>query len=135
MARVTVEDCVKVIPNRFELSLIAGKRAKEILSGSPAVIDKKGEKYTVTALREIGDGLIDVEKVRENILCDLKNKKVIDYYDTKKPSMSAKTEIEEELLEEEILDEEDLDLEDEEDLDDEDDLENEEEDEDFQEDE
>lgn len=131
MARVTVEDCVKIIPNRFELSLIAGRRAKEILSGSPAIVEKKGEKYTVTALREIGDGLIDIEQIRENILCDLKNKKVVDYYDaTRKPDVVSKVDSEEDVFEEEdIVDEDDLDLED-----DEEELE-EEEDEDFQEDE
>jgi DNA-directed RNA polymerase subunit omega len=134
MARVTVEDCVKIIPNRFELSLIAAKRAKEILSGSPAVVDKKNEKHTVTALREIGEGLIDVKKVRENILCDLKNKKVIDYSTEPKKENFVKNESEEGF--EEIIDEDDLDLEEDVEEDDEEHEENEEEfEEDFEEDE
>ena len=59
MARITVEDCVEVIPNRFELCLIAGNRAKSILSGAPTNIDRK-EKPAVIALREIAEGLLDI---------------------------------------------------------------------------
>jgi DNA-directed RNA polymerase subunit omega len=84
MARVTVEDCVKSIPNRFELSLLAGRRTKDLLSGAPALINnKKDEKYTVTALREIGKGLINIETVKEELKNDMKGKKVINYENDK----------------------------------------------------
>jgi DNA-directed RNA polymerase subunit omega len=65
MARVTVEDCLTIIPNRFELSLIAGYRAKCLMAGATSVIDnKKKEKYTVIALREIGDNLLNIETLK-----------------------------------------------------------------------
>ena len=72
MARVTVEDCVKVVSNRFELCLVASSRAKNILSGSATELDKK-EKPAVIALREIGDNLINVETIKQNILASIKN--------------------------------------------------------------
>lgn len=73
MARITVEDCVQNIPNRFELCLIAGSRAKNILSGAPTTLDKK-EKPAVIALREIAYNLIDIEVQKNNIITSIKNK-------------------------------------------------------------
>lgn len=73
MARITVEDCVKIVPNRFELCLIASNRAKAILSGAPTAIDKK-EKPSVISLREIADGYVDIENIKTNILQNLKNR-------------------------------------------------------------
>jgi len=72
MARVTVEDCLEHIPNRFELSLVAGYRAKCLMSGATQVIDnKKNEKYTVVALREIGDDLLNIEELKQNFKKDV----------------------------------------------------------------
>jgi DNA-directed RNA polymerase subunit omega len=76
MARITVEDCVENIPNRFELCLIAGNRAKNILSGAPTTLDKK-EKPAVIALREIAYNLIDIEVQKNNIITSIKNKGAI----------------------------------------------------------
>lgn len=60
MARVTVEDCLLRIPNRFLLTLVASKRARQLASGSSALIDDAArEKPTVIALREIADGKVD----------------------------------------------------------------------------
>ena len=73
MARITVEDCVTVVPNRFELCLIASSRAKSILSGAATMLDSK-EKPAVISLREIAEGLVDVEGVRRNILRSIKNR-------------------------------------------------------------
>jgi DNA-directed RNA polymerase subunit omega len=73
MARITVEDCVTVVPNRFELCLVASNRAKSILSGSSTTLDSK-EKPAVVALREIAEGLIDIEAVRNNIVRSIKNR-------------------------------------------------------------
>ncbi len=73
MARITVEDCVIVVPNRFELCLIASNRAKSILSGSSTTLDNK-EKPAVISLREIAEGLVDVEGVRRNIVRSIKNR-------------------------------------------------------------
>ncbi len=73
MARITVEDCVTVVPNRFELCLIASNRAKSILSGASTTLDNK-EKPAVISLREIAEGLVDVEGVRKNIVRSIKNR-------------------------------------------------------------
>lgn len=76
MARVTVEDCVLVVPNRFELCLIASNRAKNILSGSHTELAQSGEKPAVIALREVADGSVDVDSIRDNIINVIKNRGV-----------------------------------------------------------
>lgn len=57
MARITVEDCLARIPNRFELVVVAARRAKELLQGSPPLV-KSENKDVVTSLREIADGKV-----------------------------------------------------------------------------
>ncbi|MDX2083263.1 MAG: DNA-directed RNA polymerase subunit omega [Rickettsiales bacterium] len=73
MARITVEDCVTVVPNRFELCLVASNRAKSILSGAATQLDRK-EKPAVISLREIADNMIDVENIKKNIVRSIKNR-------------------------------------------------------------
>ena len=63
MARITVEDCLEDIDNRFELVLTATKRARQIGHGSEPLVEEENDKPTVIALREIADGLIDSESV------------------------------------------------------------------------
>ena len=63
MARITVEDCLENIDNRFELVLTATKRARQIGHGAEPMVEEENDKPTVIALREIADGLIDTEKV------------------------------------------------------------------------
>ena len=65
MARVTVEDCVKKVSNRYELVLLAARRARDISAGSPLTIDRDNDKNTVVALREIAEENIDLESLRE----------------------------------------------------------------------
>jgi len=65
MARVTVEDCVQKVPSRFELVLLAAQRAREISSGAPLTIDRDTAKDPVVALREIADGTITPDELRE----------------------------------------------------------------------
>jgi len=77
MARITVEDCVTVVPNRFELCLVASNRAKSILSGAGTTLDRK-EKPAVIALREIAEGLVDVENVKQNIVRSIKNRGIVE---------------------------------------------------------
>lgn len=68
MARVTVEDCLKVIPNRFELTLVAAKRARDLaLNGKDAVVEWENDKPTVVALREIAAGHIVFDDIEETI--------------------------------------------------------------------
>ncbi|MCE3254626.1 MAG: rpoZ [Rickettsiaceae bacterium] len=80
MARVTVEDCVLVVPNRFELCLIASDRAKSILSGAATNLDRK-EKPAVISLREVAAKDVDVENVRKNIVRNIKNRGIVSYDD------------------------------------------------------
>ena len=68
MARVTTEDCVESVPNRFELVIYACKRAREITSGSEIDIEKNNDKNTVVALREIAEKKIDLVKTWDSIV-------------------------------------------------------------------
>ena len=63
MARITVEDCLENIDNRFELVLTATKRARQIVHGAEPLVEEENDKHTVLALREIDEGLIDSERV------------------------------------------------------------------------
>ncbi len=68
MARVTVEDCVKNIPNRFELVSLAAQRAKQIFAGDPITVERDNDKDAVVALREIAEKTIDFDLLREQII-------------------------------------------------------------------
>lgn len=61
MARVTVEDCVKFVDNRFALVLLVAKRAKHLLRGAQPTISVRENKYIVTALREVAAGTVNFE--------------------------------------------------------------------------
>ena len=68
MARVTVEDCVDKVDNRFELVLVAAQRARKIGSGAPLTIERDNDKNSVVALREIADETIDLAQIKEDII-------------------------------------------------------------------
>ncbi|MEM9148385.1 MAG: DNA-directed RNA polymerase subunit omega [Pseudomonadota bacterium] len=68
MARVTVEDCVDKIPNRFDLVMLAAHRARTISSGAPIAVDRDNDKNPVVALREIADRALEVEDLREQAI-------------------------------------------------------------------
>lgn len=68
MARVTVEDCIDKVDNRFELILLAGHRARMISSGAPLTIDRDRDKNPVVALREIADETIAPDDLREQLI-------------------------------------------------------------------
>ncbi|HLF31657.1 MAG TPA: DNA-directed RNA polymerase subunit omega [Xanthomonadales bacterium] len=63
MARITVEDCLTNVDNRFELVLTATKRARQIANGADTLVEEQNDKPTVIALREIAEGFIDSERV------------------------------------------------------------------------
>jgi DNA-directed RNA polymerase subunit omega len=71
MARVTVEDCIEQIPNRFELILIAAQRARMIREGSPLTIDRDNDKDPVVSLREIAERSVSLDVVREGLIANL----------------------------------------------------------------
>ncbi len=68
MARVTVEDCVLKVPNRFELVMMAAQRARDIASGSPLSLDRDNDKNPVVALREIADESVSLEVLRNSLI-------------------------------------------------------------------
>ncbi|HTK34107.1 MAG TPA: DNA-directed RNA polymerase subunit omega [Caulobacteraceae bacterium] len=71
MARVTVEDCVEKVPNRFSLVLLSAHRARAISTGSPIVVDRDNDKNPVVALREIADEAVDPDSLRETLISTL----------------------------------------------------------------
>jgi DNA-directed RNA polymerase subunit omega len=73
MARVTVEDCVTKVPNRFELVMLASQRARDISAGSATTIDRDNDKNPVVALREIADSTVDLVDLEEALIKGLQN--------------------------------------------------------------
>lgn len=65
MARVTVEDCLEHVDNRFELVLLSTKRARQIANGKAPLVDWDNDKPTVVALREIAEGLVSMDTVNQ----------------------------------------------------------------------
>jgi len=63
MARVTVEDCLDKVDNRFALVLLVSKRAKQLLKGSAATVSSKNNKYIVNALREVASGSVHFDNI------------------------------------------------------------------------
>lgn len=68
MARVTVEDCVLKVPNRFELVMMAAQRAREVASGAPLSIDRDNDKNPVVALREIADETVSLDGLKNSLV-------------------------------------------------------------------
>ncbi len=68
MARVTVEDCILKVPNRFDLVLRAAQRARSISAGTELTVDRDNDKNPVVALREIAEGTVDVDELEEGLI-------------------------------------------------------------------
>ena len=69
MARVTVEDCIERIPNRFDLVMVAGQRAREISAGeAPITVERDNDKNPVIALREIADETVEIASLQESLI-------------------------------------------------------------------
>jgi len=71
MARVTVEDCVQKVPNRFELVLYAAQRARNLSRGEELTIDRDNDKNPVVALREIADETVELPKLEQDLVRSL----------------------------------------------------------------
>jgi DNA-directed RNA polymerase subunit omega len=78
MARVTVEDCIEKVENRFDLVLLAGHRARMISSGQPITVDRDNDKNPVVALREIADGTLTPEDLEEDFIHSLQKHVEVD---------------------------------------------------------
>ena len=84
MARVTVEDCIDKVENRFELVLLASHRARMISSGSPLTIDRDNDKNPVVALREIADVTVSTGDLKEDLIHSLQK-----YVEVDEPEQEA----------------------------------------------
>lgn len=71
MARVTVEDCVEKIPNRFDLVLLASHRSRNISAGASLTVDRDNDKTPVVSLRELAGGNLELEDLRESLISNL----------------------------------------------------------------
>ena len=87
MARITVEDCLKKIDNQYDLVLLAKERTSQLNSGAEMLVEKNNDKNTVVALREIGEGKVDIDELKKNAVLRLR----------KEPNES-----DEEIIEEEV---------------------------------
>ena len=82
MARVTVEDCVDKVPNRFELVLLAAHRARSIANGSQITVDAENDKNPVVALREIAEKTIPADDMREGLIHSIQKNVEVDEPET-----------------------------------------------------
>ncbi|MBX9620418.1 MAG: DNA-directed RNA polymerase subunit omega [Alphaproteobacteria bacterium] len=71
MARVTVEDCIREVPNRFDLVLLAAQRGRQISAGSPLTVSRDNDKNPVVALREIAEKTVSLEDLQESLILGL----------------------------------------------------------------
>lgn len=78
MARVTVEDCVDKVPNRFDLVLYSGYRARQLSGGADPLLERDRDKNTVVALREIADKMIKPDEVKEEYIKSLQKHAEVD---------------------------------------------------------
>ncbi len=78
MARVTVEDCIEKVTNRFELVLLSGHRARMVSQGAPLTVERDNDKNPVVALREIAEGSINAEDLKEDLIHSLQRHVEVD---------------------------------------------------------
>jgi DNA-directed RNA polymerase subunit omega len=87
MARVTVEDCVDKVPNRFELVMLASHRAREIAAGAAITVDRERDKNSVVALREIAEETQAADPLRERMIAGLQTQIEVDEPEEDKMSL------------------------------------------------
>lgn len=85
MARVTVEDCVEKVPNRFELVMLAAQRSRDISAGAEITVDRDNDKNPVVALREIAEETVDHEKLTDALVRSLQKVPEIDEPEEEEP--------------------------------------------------
>ncbi len=92
MARVTVEDCIDKVPNRFELVLLASHRARMVAAGAPITIERDNDKNPVVALREIADETVDSDDLNEDFIHSMQKYVEVDEPEAEAvPMLSADT--------------------------------------------
>jgi DNA-directed RNA polymerase subunit omega len=78
MARITVEDCVTRVPNRFELVMLAAQRARDVSAGAPLTVERDNDKNPVVALREIADDTVELDHLRYELIHGLRRHVEVD---------------------------------------------------------
>jgi DNA-directed RNA polymerase subunit omega len=91
MARVTVEDCIDKVENRFELVLLAGHRARQISQGAPITVDRDNDKNPVVALREIADETLSPDDLKEDLIHSLQKHVEVDEPEADAPEITTQT--------------------------------------------
>lgn len=91
MARVTVEDCIDKVENRFELVLLASHRARQISQGAPITVDRDKDKNPVVALREIADETLSPDDLKEDLIHSLQKHVEVDEPEQEPSSMLSNT--------------------------------------------
>jgi len=89
MARVTVEDCIDKVDNRFELVLLAGHRARQISQGMPLTIERDNDKNPVVALREIADETLSPADLKEDLIHSLQKHVEVDEPEEVRPLLTS----------------------------------------------
>jgi len=89
MARVTVEDCIDKVENRFELVLLAGHRARQISQGAPITVDRDNDKNPVVALREIADETLSPDDLKEDLIHSLQKHVEVDEPEAEAPEANT----------------------------------------------
>jgi DNA-directed RNA polymerase subunit omega len=92
MARVTVEDCIDKVDNRFELVLLAGHRARQISQGQQITVDRDNDKNPVVALREIADETLSPGDLKEDLIHSLQKHVEVDEPEAEAPAIADQTE-------------------------------------------
>lgn len=92
MARVTVEDCIVKIPNRFELAMTAAQRARDLSAGAKETVERDNDKPPVIALREIAEETIEIDKLQEAMIAGLQKHRPIEDVEEDEPPMTLLTE-------------------------------------------
>ena len=90
MARITVEDCIEKISNRFDLVVFAVQRGRELSAGDEPTIDRDNDKNTVVSLREIAESTVDIVELRENLIISMQ--KQIQEEETEDKEITSETE-------------------------------------------
>jgi len=105
MARVTVEDCVDKIPNRFDLVLMSAHRARQLSGGADPLVDRDRDKNPVVALREIANKSLKPEELKEEFIKSLQRHAEVDEPETAQPSEDVASDdmLSRQLTEEELL--------------------------------
>ena len=90
MARITVEDCIRKVSNRFDLVVFAVQRGRELSAGDELTIDRDNDKNTVVSLREIAESTVDIAELRENFIISMQ--KQIQEEETEDKEITSETE-------------------------------------------